>query len=79
MTFLAFVRLLAEGFPDFLANYLGIICPFAISRVRTVFVVMSVLLCATCAPIPFGRSTVYILLATATSVVRFVQPSMLLA
>ncbi len=77
--FLAFVQLLAEGFPDFLAKYLGIIYPFAISRVQTVFVVLSVLLCATCTPIPFGTSTVYIVLATVTSVVQFVWPSMLLA
>ncbi len=44
-----------------------------------VLVCMSVPLCASCAPIPFNRSTAGIELATVTYVVQFVWPTMFLA
>ena len=73
------VQLLAECFLDFHANQLKIICPFAFSWVWMVVVSMSVLLCATCTPILFDSSTIRIILATVTSVVWFVWPTMFFA
>ena len=70
MAFLALARLFAECFLQLYPDYLGEVCTLW-------FPFFGVGL--TCAPIPFDRSTVFVITAAVMRVVTFVWPPMFLA
>ena len=76
--FLALMRMFAEGFLHFLANYLGKIYPFVLAFFQVMLVSMSAPSCISCTPIPFDRSAIGIKMTRVMGIMGFVQPSMFL-